>query len=133
MTRFLLALAFALSLSLTANAQNKAIEDVISRQIEAFEADDFATAFGFASTIIQNHFGTPERFGTMVRNGFPMVWRPADIQYLGQDTQTPFTYQRVRVRDQEGAFFTLEYQMIATPDGWRINGVQFIEDPALSA
>ena len=32
--------------------------------------------------MIQGMFGTPARFGLMVRNGYPMVWRPAEVEFL---------------------------------------------------
>ena len=50
-----LVLVSALSLSTNAWAQDAdgaAIRSVISHQIEAFETDDFATTFGFASPAI---------------------------------------------------------------------------------
>ena len=100
---------------------------VISSQIEAFLADDFVTAFGFASPMIQGMFGSPERFGAMVRNGYPMVWRPSDVQFLSSEERGGATIQTVRVTDADGRLFILEYEMIASEDGWRINGVRVQE------
>ena len=63
-------------LALPALSQSEAssgIEATINRQIEAFQADDFATAFTFASPTIQGMFGTSDRFGAVVRQGYPMV------------------------------------------------------------
>lgn len=120
-------------LGLSGPAQADDVQDVISSQIEAFKADDFATAFSFASPSIQGIFGSPERFGLMVRQGYPMVWRPAEVQFVGQEERGPFTYQKVRIRDDKGVFHTLEYQMLPTENGWQINGVQFVQAPDLSA
>ena len=59
-------LSFLLSvLALPALAQGDAsrgIEATINRQIEAFQVDDFATAFTFASPSIQGMFGTSFEF-----------------------------------------------------------------------
>ena len=63
------------------DAGGASIRAVISQQIEAFKADDFAKAFGFASPAIKEIFGSPERFGAMVREGYPMVWRPGDLRF----------------------------------------------------
>ena len=52
------------------------------REFTPFLQDDFATAFTFASPNIQGIFGTHQNFGQMVRSGYPMVWRPADVQYI---------------------------------------------------
>ncbi|MDJ0824824.1 MAG: DUF4864 domain-containing protein [Rhodobacter sp.] len=133
MLRMVLALMLAVGMSGPVRAQEGPVQGVIASQIEAFGRDDFATAFTFASPMIKGIFGTPERFGMMVRQGYPMVWRPADVQYLEQRQAGPFTYQKVLIEDRQGAFFTLEYEMIQTPDGWQINGVQFLRDPPVAA
>jgi hypothetical protein len=101
-----------------------AIRGVISGQIAAIRADDFATAFTFASPNIKRLFGTSERFGEMVRSGYPMVWRPADVRFSGLRDQGGRTVQDVLVIDQAGALHLLEYEMIETETGWQINGVR---------
>jgi hypothetical protein len=102
----------------------EAIRGVISDQIAAFRADDFATAFTFASPTIKRMFGTSERFGEMVRSGYPMVWRPADVRFTGLRDRGGRTVQDVLVIDQVGALHLLEYEMIETEAGWQINGVR---------
>ncbi|NNE80045.1 MAG: DUF4864 domain-containing protein [Silicimonas sp.] len=109
------------------------IEATIGSQIEAFLMDDFATAFTFASPNIQGLFGDHERFGQMVRNGYPMVWRPGDVEYLELRQESGALWQRVLIRDQKGGVHMLDYQMIQTGDGWRINGVQLLRQPGVSA
>ena len=76
-----------------------AIRQVISEQIEAFEADDFETAFSFASPGIREMFGTPGRFGEMVREGYPMVWRPGEVRFSDLAERDGRTVQRVLVTD----------------------------------
>lgn len=135
MRRILASLALVLSLGLAAPApaQQAEIEGVIRGQIEAFRADDFATAFTYASPAIKQLFQSPNRFGSMVRQGYPMVWRPADVTFLDLDEQGSVMVQRVLIRDQQGALHVLAYQMIPTDDGWQINGVQILQASALSA
>jgi hypothetical protein len=133
MIRIFFAVVFSLYMVGSAKAQVNEIESVIGGQIEAFQSDDFAAAFKFATPMIQGMFGTPERFGMMVRNGFPMVWRPAEVQYLEQRESGGFTYQKVLIRDAEGTYFALEYEMLETPLGWQINGVRFLVEPAVAA
>lgn len=129
--RFMIALCFVLLTPIAAKADP--VQDVISGQLEALQADDFAKAFTYASPTIKRLFGSPERFGQMVRNGYPMVWRPAEVEFTGQEVRGPFIYQTLRIRDAQGVFHHLEYQMIQTENGWQINGVQFIEAPELAA
>jgi len=122
------ALAFTAS-GARANADD--VQAVIGAQLEAFKADDFAEAFRYASPMIQTMFGTWQRFGTMVRNGYPMVWRPADVEYLDLQDRGGSLYQFVRIRDAQGGTHLLEYQMIRNQAGWRINGVRILRDNSL--
>lgn len=133
-------LAFALAATLllasplrAEEPRNPVIEGVIQSQIEAFLADDVETAFTFASPNIQGLFGTPERFGMMVRQGYPMVWRPADVRYLELAEIGGQTWQRVMITDQAGAVHMLGYQMIETGEGWQINGVRILQAPQVGA
>lgn len=109
------------------------IEATIDAQIEAFLADDFAKAFTYASPSIQGLFGNSENFGRMVRQGYPMVWRPGDVQFLELRDEGGLLWQKVMIRDQAGGLHVLDYQMIRTGEGWRINGVYLLPAPDLSA
>ncbi|MGR3515401.1 MAG: DUF4864 domain-containing protein [Paracoccaceae bacterium] len=109
------------------------IEDTITAQMDAFMKDDFAEAFTYASPNIQGLFGSSERFGQMVRNGYPMVWRPGDVQYLELRDIAGNLWQKVMIRDQKGGTHILDYQMIETSEGWKINGVQILAKPDVSA
>lgn len=112
---------------------DRGIEQTITAQIDAFLADDFAKAFTYASPNIQGMFGTSERFGQMVRNGFPMVWRPGDVQYLELRNVAGNLWQKVLIQDQNGGTHVLDYQMIETGEGWKINGVQILDAPDVAA
>jgi len=114
-------------------ANEQEIEAVITAQIDAFKVDDFETAFTFAHPNIRRLFGTPQNFGVMVRRGYPMVWRPAEVLYLDQYARQDGVAQIVRITDAQGRAFHLEYAMVQTPQGWRINGVRFLEQDDLAA
>jgi hypothetical protein len=114
-------------------ARNPAIETVIQQQFDAFRAEDVGTAFSFASPNIKGIFGTPENFGMMVRNGYPMVWRPAEVQFLELRMVAGNLWQRVMVTDQAGRTHLLDYQMVKTDDGWQINGVQLLPSVGVGA
>ena len=123
------ALAFLLLLALAApapaqEARNPGIERVITSQIEAFLADDFETAFTFAAPAIRRIFRTPENFGRMVREGYPMVWRPARVEFLTLERRDGLLVQRVLIEDAAGAYYVAEYIMVEGGDGWQINGVR---------
>jgi hypothetical protein len=136
MRRLLLSLALSVLSALSVSAQearNPAIETTIQQQFDAFRADDVGTAFSFASPTIKGLFGTPENFGMMVRNGYPMVWRPAEVQYLELRKVAGNLWQRVMVTDQAGRTHLLDYQMVQTDDGWQINAVQLLPSVGVGA
>jgi hypothetical protein len=134
--RLILACLLAISLGTAAPAQQDgaaAIRETIQSQFDAFLADDVATAFGFAAPGIQGIFVTPERFGDMVRNGYPMVWRPAEVKYLDLHPKRGGLWQKVMITDAAGRVHFLDYEMVATPDGIRIGGVEILPAPDLGA
>jgi hypothetical protein len=114
-------------------APNPAIERTIQNQFEAFLADDVDGAWTYASPNIQRLFQTPERFGRMVEEGYPMVWRPGEIDYLDLQTLGGLIVQRVQVIDGQGVAHVLGYQMIETEAGWQINGVRLLRAPQVGA
>ena len=116
--------------ALPATAQDSdAIEDVIANQLNAFNDRDVQTAWSFASPMIQGLFGTPENFGSMVEQGYPMVWTNADVQFLELREIAGQQYQKVMIRDATGQRHVMEYAMVETPAGWLINGVSELPLP----
>ena len=129
----LIAALFTVVLALPAAAQEEPIRATIRSQIEAFQADDFARAFTFASPTIKGMFGTPEVFGQMVRQGYPMVHRPAQTRMMALREVAGTLWQRVLITDAEGRGHMLDYQMLETPEGWRINAVHYVAQADLGA
>lgn len=129
----LFSVLLATVLALPAAAQEAPIRNTIQSQIEAFQADDFARAFTFASPTIKQMFGTPENFGAMVKQGYPMVYRPAEVQMMELREVAGNLWQRVRITDQAGAGWYLDYMMVETPEGWQINAVQILPAPDVGA
>lgn len=112
-----------------AMAQNGSIEGVISEQLQAFNDRDVEAAWEFASPTIKGIFQTPENFGRMVQNGYPMVWDNSNVQFLDRQEFETRTRQEVLIQGPDGASYILDYQMIETEAGWQINGVQVIPAP----
>lgn len=126
-------LAAAALIGTAAVADESAVRGVIDDQIAALRADDFDTAFTFASPSIRGLFGTSANFGRMVREGYPMVWRPAEVEYLTSDPVGSGWRQEVLITDAEGRLHVLRYSMIETEAGWRINGVQILGEAQIGA
>ncbi|SFI27314.1 DUF4864 domain-containing protein [Albimonas pacifica] len=107
--------------------QGADLRAAIEGQLEAFLAGDVEAAWGFASPDIQGLFGSPENFGRMVRQGYPMVWAPAEWRFgeLAPETTPggPRLRQSVILRDASGALWIADYCMMPMEGGWRIDGV----------
>ena len=109
------------------------VSRVIQSQIDAFLADDVETAFAFASPTIKELFGTPQNFGVMVERGYPMVWRPAEVEFLDTRREGSVVYQDVLITDESGVFHVLEYMMVRATGGWQINAVRIVAAPPVAA
>ncbi len=122
-----LGVVFSVLAAFGAVANPKDMRDVIDNQLSAFQQDDFAQAMEYASPGLQRYFATPENFRRMVTQGYPMVWRPDTVEYLENRTEDGIHWQRVRIKDMEGKVHILDYRMLETENGWRINGVQILD------
>jgi len=109
------------------------VQTTIASQLDAFSQDDFARAFEYASPSIRRMFRNSDNFGMMVQRGYPMVWRPARLRFLEFENDKRGPYQLVEITDNNGRVYTLRYDMIETPAGWRIRGVQVLPGTAFSS
>jgi Domain of unknown function (DUF4864) len=128
-----LRLAFSLCLALllapplqaqpVSESDARGVRAVIESQLAAFGADDAERAFAHASPEIRQMFGTPERFATMVRQGYPVVYRPASVAFLVAQWIDGKLIQRVQMSDNQGSSWIVVYEMQLQADkSWRING-----------
>ncbi len=126
-------LLMSVFLAVTATAQQAEIERTITSQLEAFKVDDFEQAFTYATPTLQRLFKTPQNFERMVTQGYPMVWRPAEVTYLELAEQRGALIQKVQIVDAKGFKHLLAYRMIKTDAGWRIGGVQILDSESVTA
>lgn len=124
--RFLAIMAMAAGPVMAQELPSDPAQSVIQQQLNAFQADDFATAFTYASPMIKRLFGAPERFEAMVKSGFPMVWRPGEVTFLGQEPFGGGLRQLVMIKDSNARLHFLRYEMLQSSEGWQINGVEFV-------
>ena len=129
----ILILGLWLSATSLAAQDNAAIEGVIGDQLQAFNDRDIGTAWSHASPNIKRLFGSEGNFGAMVQQAYPMVWDNADVRFGELRELSGLLFQRVLIRDAQGVLHMLEYQMVATENGWQINGVQLLPAPDVGA
>ena len=107
-------------------ADKAEIQKTIQLQISAFQEDNFVAAFEFASPNIKRIFQSSNRFGIMVSQGYPMVYRPADVKFLQLEIIQDEFWQKVQIQDQQGRYHIMAYRMIDVDGRWLINGVQLL-------
>lgn len=103
------------------------IQTVIENQLSAFSENDVTTAFAYASPTIQSIFMSPDNFGRMVRQGYPMVWRQSSVTFLSITRQSYGFDQVIMIKDLAGQSHYLKYAMVKLDTGWRINGVAILQ------
>ncbi len=109
------------------------IQDVIVSQIDAFGDNDLNAAFAHASPMIQSKFQSPENFGRMVRQGYPMIWRPSSYEMRELQETDQGLIQPVLFQDDVGRSFEAYYEMQQIEGVWRINGVYLREIPGVAS
>lgn len=102
-------------------ADARAVRKVIEAQLAAFAEDDAERAFSFAAPSIRESFGSAENFMTMVRQGYPVVYRPTSVHFLEPVLDSGTLLQRVRMTDKFGVQWMVVYSLERQDDkSWRI-------------
>ena len=102
-------------------ADARAVRKVIEAQLAAFAEDDAERAFSFAAPAIRETFGSAEKFMTMVRKGYPVVYRPTSVRFLEPVLNNGTLLQRVRMTDDIGVPWMVIYSLERQDDkSWRI-------------
>jgi len=112
-------------------AEAKAVQQVIRAQLDAFAADDAAKAYSYASPSIRSVFPSADIFMHMVRNGYPVVYRPASVAFLKPEKDGDEILQPVRMTDEEGRVWIALYTMQRQASGaWLTNGCRLARGQA---
>ena len=122
-----------------AEADARAVRQVVQAQLDAFAANDAERAFSYASAAIRTRFGDAATFMAMVHSAYPMVVRPATVSFFqpqadGAADRAPSSVrQAVRLRDGEGQLWMATYLLERQPgNGWRISGCVVVPDSGKS-
>jgi hypothetical protein len=132
--RLLVVLLVILDLGGRAHAQSEtdrlSVQSVIERQLNAFLADDAATAYSFAAPNITARFPTDEIFMEMVRQGYRPVYRPRSWSFGPIRESDGRIEQIVDIVDAEGVEWAARYVLEKRPDGsWKITACYLLKKP----
>lgn len=126
---FASAAATAAEAEMPGDADRQTIRSIISGQIDAFQRDDGATAYGFASPAIHDLFQGVDSFMNMVKGAYQPVYRPRSVTFGPLVDSASGPLQRVLVTGPDGRNWIAEYTLQRQPDGsWKINGCRLLED-----
>jgi uncharacterized protein DUF4864 len=104
-------------------ADAKAVRALIEAQLAAFASDDANKAYALAAPAIQTMFVNADRFLAMVRESYPVVYRPASVAFLQPEWIDGKLVQRVQMADAAGVPWMVVYELERQPDrSWRIAG-----------
>src|SRR4051794_32677678 len=107
--------------SAVATPDQQAIRQVIEAQLDAFQHDDGAKAFGFATPSIQQKFGDAATFMQMVKSGYSAVYRPRSVAF-DRLVDTEFGPDQIlKLIGPDGHAYAAHYIMQKQSDGsWMI-------------
>ena len=103
--------------------ESEMVRNTISSQIEAFKENNIEKAYTFAAPNIQAQFVNPEVFGLMVKNGYPIIWRPKSFKFTKFQDLGNKSIQRVLFQSYDGRLETYDYILEKYDDLWKIAGV----------
>ena len=127
---FLIVAALCGSAAAFSEADRGAVQSVIERQLDAFRADDAATAYSFAAPEIMAMYPDQDIFMQMVQRLYPQVYRPRSHAFGELSEKSGHLEQVVDIVDSEGAFWTALYTLSRQPDGsWKITGCYLLKKP----
>ena len=130
------ALMLAMSLLSAASAQlnettAQAVKNTVQAQLAAFAKDDADLAFSYAAPTIRAMFETPQNFMAMVRDAYPVVYRPAKLLFLAAAGTSSAVVLPVKMWDQEGLSWMATYKLELQADGrWLIVACVLVRDQA---
>ncbi len=105
------------------DADRSSIREIIEGQLAAFQRDDGAQAFSYASPTVRRQFVTPERFMHMVRTGYAPVYRPREVEFRDLVMAGDVPVQKVLLVGPDGVPVMAVYPMQRQADGsWKIDG-----------
>ena len=108
-------------------ADEKSVRSVVEGQLAAFASDDAAKAYSFAAPNVREATGGSA--ANFVREGYPVVYRPASVAFLKPEGHAGEAVQRVQLQDAKGDSWLAVYTLQRQKDkSWRISGCVVLEN-----
>ena len=112
----------------------KAVQTVVQNQLAAFASGNADKAFSYAAPDLRKSIGSSAAFMAMVKNSYPVVYRPASVVFLKAEGSGDEMVQKVQMLDASGTPYLAVYSLQRQKDKtWRISGCAVVENKARMA
>ena len=109
----------------------KAVQTVVQNQLAAFASGNADKAFSYAAPDLRKTIGSSAAFMAMVKNSYPVVYRPASVVFLKAEGSGDEVVQKVQMLDASGTPYLAVYSLQRQKDKtWRISGCAVVENKA---
>lgn len=96
---------------------------VVEKQLAAFRAADYSSAYRQAASGVQQKFTAPQ-YEAMIRRDYGDISDAQRIEFGFAKVSGATAVVQVFVREANGSVRAFLYSLIAEGDSWKINGVQ---------
>ena len=111
--------------STLSKSDREKIQRIITLQLRAFERNDEAIAFSYATADTRKIFGTPRQFMEMVRAGYAPLLKHSSREFLEAAMINGLIIQPVKFFTTDGDIVVALYAMERQADNeWRIGGCE---------
>ena len=119
----------AQAIKIKTTPQEEKIRSVIRQQLDAFNREDYDTAYLFASRHIQTKFSKRE-FEQMVKDGYPQIARAkrAAFDTISFSETENRAMATVMVTGLDRITITASYRMVREDGKWKIDGVAMMDE-----
>ncbi|HEX9392267.1 MAG TPA: DUF4864 domain-containing protein [Usitatibacteraceae bacterium] len=106
-------------------ADRQKIQRVIILQIRAFERNDEAVAFSYATPDARRYFGTPRAFMEVVRSSYSALYRHSSHEFLEAAVIDDIVVQPLKILTTDGEIIVALYTVEQQPDReWRVGSCE---------
>lgn len=106
----------------------KALQGVVTKQLEAFGRGDGAAAEAFAAPGIRSQFPDPAQFFAMVKGHYAALIKPRSTTFTGVASSPHGPLQKVTVVAADSTIWSAIYSFEKVDGEWRITGCALEED-----
>ena len=104
---------------------------VVNRQLSAFRAADFASAYQHSAIVVQQRFSLSQ-FELMVRRDYTAMTEAREVEFGAVHAAGPNASMQVFLTTPDGTVRSYVYSFSRETDGWKINGVESLGPQPLS-